>query len=275
MSAKFRKPGVYIEEISKFPPSVAEVETAIPAFIGFTEKGVHNGQSIINKPLRINSLLDYQQIFGFPKPAEFDNTGTSAKCIKIRQDKNNPGNYLLDGKDILDPYPDLKFRLYYCLQMYFANGGVACYVVSCGTYSDFGSTTAAQKMAGALEALKKADEPTLIVFCDAVNLGSSDYYPLYQAALSQAANLKGRFVIIDTRLNEPLSALDSEFRQNIGNKNLSYGAAYYPWLKTSLNYYFDEINLKIIDESSQVWFLRHDGDVATSWASARAAPLSA
>ena len=32
----YRTPDVYVEEISVFPPSVAEVETAIPAFIGYT-----------------------------------------------------------------------------------------------------------------------------------------------------------------------------------------------------------------------------------------------
>ena len=35
----YKTPGVYTEEISKFPPSVAEVATAIPAFIGYTEEG--------------------------------------------------------------------------------------------------------------------------------------------------------------------------------------------------------------------------------------------
>ena len=34
----YSTPGVYVEEISVFPPSVAQVETAIPAFIGYTEK---------------------------------------------------------------------------------------------------------------------------------------------------------------------------------------------------------------------------------------------
>jgi phage tail sheath protein FI len=38
MPSTYKTPGVYIEEISKFPPSVAEVATAIPAFIGYTEK---------------------------------------------------------------------------------------------------------------------------------------------------------------------------------------------------------------------------------------------
>ena len=34
----YKTPGVYVEEISTLPPSVAEVATAIPAFIGYTEK---------------------------------------------------------------------------------------------------------------------------------------------------------------------------------------------------------------------------------------------
>ena len=29
-----KTPGVYVQEISKFPPSIAQVETAIPAFLG-------------------------------------------------------------------------------------------------------------------------------------------------------------------------------------------------------------------------------------------------
>ena len=36
--ANYKTPGVYVEEISKLPASVAPVATAIPAFIGYTEK---------------------------------------------------------------------------------------------------------------------------------------------------------------------------------------------------------------------------------------------
>ena len=46
MATSYKTPGVYIEEISKFPPSVAEVETAIPVFIGYTEKA-----GLANAPL--------------------------------------------------------------------------------------------------------------------------------------------------------------------------------------------------------------------------------
>ena len=35
----YKTPGVYVEEISTLPPSVAEVATAVPAFVGYTEIG--------------------------------------------------------------------------------------------------------------------------------------------------------------------------------------------------------------------------------------------
>ena len=38
MATAYKTPGVFIEEIPKFPPSIAPVETAIPAFIGYTQK---------------------------------------------------------------------------------------------------------------------------------------------------------------------------------------------------------------------------------------------
>ena len=55
MATTYKTPGVYVEEISKFPPSVAQVETAIPAFIGYTEI---SDASVRNKPKRIVSLLE-------------------------------------------------------------------------------------------------------------------------------------------------------------------------------------------------------------------------
>ena len=34
-----KTPGVYVEEVPTLPPSVAEVATAVPAFIGVTATG--------------------------------------------------------------------------------------------------------------------------------------------------------------------------------------------------------------------------------------------
>src|ERR1044071_708991 len=61
-------PGVYITELNAFPPSIPGVQTAVPAFIGYTETATVGGKSAYNTPIRINSLADYQAVFG----AEFD-----------------------------------------------------------------------------------------------------------------------------------------------------------------------------------------------------------
>ena len=61
--ATYKTPDVYVEEISLFPPSVAEVETAVPAFIGYTEKAKTNAVSLTMKPTKIDSMIEFQQYF--------------------------------------------------------------------------------------------------------------------------------------------------------------------------------------------------------------------
>ncbi len=62
---RLKTPGVYVEEIPKLPPSIAQVETAIPAFIGYTEIAVDSrGLPLLNEPKRITSLLEYERFFG-------------------------------------------------------------------------------------------------------------------------------------------------------------------------------------------------------------------
>ena len=46
-------PGVYVEEKSSFGTSVVPVPTAVPAFIGYTEKALRGTKSLINKPTKI------------------------------------------------------------------------------------------------------------------------------------------------------------------------------------------------------------------------------
>ena len=59
-----KTPGVYILEKNAFPNSVVEVATAVPAFIGYTEKADNKGTSLHNRPFRITSLGEFHQYFG-------------------------------------------------------------------------------------------------------------------------------------------------------------------------------------------------------------------
>ncbi|WP_294321235.1 phage tail sheath C-terminal domain-containing protein [uncultured Chryseobacterium sp.] len=140
----YKTPGVYVEELAKFPPSVAQVETAVPAFVGYTAKGPQ-------KPTRISSMLEYENLFGKANQEDF------AVAFK-------------DGVATATQTSVSDYKMYYAMQMYFANGGGPCYIVSVGNYTDpvmADSTNPADKtLLKGLELLKKEDEPTLIVFPD-------------------------------------------------------------------------------------------------------------
>ena len=69
MAAAYKTPGVYIEEITKLPPSIAPVETAIPAFIGYTQKAESlTANDLRLKPTRISSIVEYVKYFGDAQP---------------------------------------------------------------------------------------------------------------------------------------------------------------------------------------------------------------
>ncbi|MBL8501694.1 MAG: phage tail sheath family protein, partial [Nitrosomonas sp.] len=66
MMGQYKTPGVYIVEKSAFPNSVVEVATAVPAFIGYTEKANNKGKTLLNKAWRISSMSEFISFFGGP-----------------------------------------------------------------------------------------------------------------------------------------------------------------------------------------------------------------
>jgi len=61
MSKEYKNPEVYVEETSNLPPSINAVETAIPAFIGYTQKAQkHQVGDLAFVPTRITSLAEYE-----------------------------------------------------------------------------------------------------------------------------------------------------------------------------------------------------------------------
>lgn len=241
--APYKTPGVYIEEISLFPPSVAQVETAIPAFIGYTEKGPE-------EPTRIKSMVDFRSIYGGPS-------------------KELP-DFAIDGSGNIssDPIPATPvYKMYYMLELYFANGGGPCYILSVSSYQTPAAVTASD-LSGALALLKKEDEPTLILFPDAQGISdATEYHDLYKDALSQCAELGDRFTICDVKPADPTSTdpvgdAAGHFRNHIGTNHLMYGAAYYPNLKTSLvhSYREDEID---VENNGTTMKLRHTDETLT------------
>lgn len=214
--ASYKTPGVYVEEVSTLPPSVAEVSTAVPVFIGYTEIS----GSLRYVPVKINSLLEFEEKFGKAFPASFE--------VSTEQ--------LSSGEEVVS---DVKltsgdrYLLYYSLKLFFDNGGGGCYIISTGNFSDL---PAKSDFESALANLRKEDEPTLILLTDAVGLPKSDYHGLCISALRQCAELGDRFLIADVIEGGTLDKDVDDFRNDIGMADLKYGAAYAPYLQTLIPY---------------------------------------
>src|SRR6266446_4644103 len=221
MALAYKTPGVYIEEIPKFPPSVAPVETAIPAFIGYTKKADDAAADDLHlKPKRLSSMVEYEKYFGLPQ--EETKITVAIKVNTVTKEQSAAA----DLKDA----DRSKHIMYYALQLYFANGGGPCYIVSVGKYkANLGDALVESELSKGLDALVKEDEPTLIVFPEAQSLSIADFKTLHDAALAQCETLKDRFVIMDMHgddisLSNPSAdflAAAGKFRSSgIGTNNL-------------------------------------------------------
>ncbi len=260
MAANYRTPGVYIEEVSKFPPSVVAVETAVPAFVGYTERTVYKGTNLVNRAVEIKSLLEFEAMYGsspmvqnFSVTVDADNRVTSA---------------------ITDPNtaPNARFRFAHAMSYYFRNGGGRCYVISIGDYSASAlNTDIATAHRGGLAALAKEDEPTLIVMPDlsgmhtaaadptnatevaaAAAADRANYHGVLVAALDQCALLGDRFLIADLWDGDQSGEAGiSAFRDGIGTRNLKFGAIYHPFIHTTLPWRWDESTITITQASSR------------------------
>ena len=229
MATAYKTPGVYVEEISKFPPSVAQVETAIPAFVGYTEQAVVDGvdyhaESII-KPIKIRSLPEYEFFFGgAPDPTTIE--------IELNPD-NSVKKAVVNGVNLL----------YDSVRMFYANGGGDCFIVSVGGYNNQASDVDKQELLDGLASLEKMDLPTLLVIPESVHLDAAEAGEVHAAMLAQCNKLQDRFAVLDlvdggkeiTPTTDPVSI----FRDNVGMNFLKYGAAYYPWIKTTLPFKID------------------------------------
>jgi hypothetical protein len=69
MPENLKTPGVYIAEKDSGANAIVQVSSAVPVFIGYTERASINGKSFHMKPVQINSLSEFAIFFGgAPKP---------------------------------------------------------------------------------------------------------------------------------------------------------------------------------------------------------------
>ncbi len=227
-----KTPAVYVVEDSDFPTSVVKVATAIPAFIGCTEKAAHGGESLLGVPTRLCSFEDYTELFGgTPKCA---GTFTYVPAVP-------PAVATVSLVD------EAHYHFYSSMVLFFTNGGGECYVTSVGLFDDVRTRGGVACMdlesrcAAALDELRMEQQVTMIVVPDAVKAGPAGWKAISSQVLAHCAEMQSRIGILDVPHGERPRDHDSVtdvisgaagFRANTGadpefNK---YGVAYYPWL---------------------------------------------
>src|SRR5882762_10954689 len=122
--SSFTTPGVYIQEIPVLAPSVAAVPSAVPAFIGYTFSGFPTGSTPV--VMRITSLIEFEQNFG---------KAHNETSFTVTIDDAVSGG-TLQSRTISVALTPSGYNLYYNLQMFYANGGGVCYIVSVGSAYD-------------------------------------------------------------------------------------------------------------------------------------------
>jgi phage tail sheath protein FI len=237
----YRNPGIPLEEISFFQPSVVEVETALPAFVGYTAKATRKYAGDLRlTPTKISSMREFENLFGFPYENEVTIHVYNVGC---------------DGfalSEIVES--SLQYILYYSVKLYFDNGGGSCYIVSVDLYQRPQQVvlrkSAGTKLFGLLDGLDKlaeVDDLSLIVIPEAVKLSKPDYALLVQSVLLQCYTLGNRFSIFDLYNGD---SIDPDLNHNcelFGRKYLNYGSAYYPFIKTTIHPYVnhEESNIRV------------------------------
>lgn len=225
-----KTPGVYIVEKSAFPNSAVEVATAVPAFIGYTAKAVNGNESLLNKPFRISSMAEYHAFFGGAPVAKFTLPEVAEGEVPT---------LVCGGKKVLVKQTSVSFTLYSQMLMFFSNGGGPCYIVSIGDYS--ADSISADALKGGIETLLKEQEPTMLLCPEAVGLADKEVcFSVQTAMLSHCGyKMRSRVAILDVYdgfkdRRAPGGDCVNEFREKIGSEFLDFGAAYYPWLNTSI-----------------------------------------
>lgn len=227
-----KTPGVYIVEKSAFPNSAVEVATAVPVFIGYSEKAVNGGKSLKNKPWRITSLAEYHQYFG------------GAPTSKFKIEKIDPAaagapetDFVVKNSCYSLQQTTQRYTFYYNMLMFFSNGGGPCYIISVGNYTE---EIEKGKMESVIEELKKEQEPTMLIIPEAVCLKADDCFALQQTTMKHCGlDMRTRVAIIDVyngskSRNHPDGDCITAFREGIGKNYLDFSVAYYPWLNTSI-----------------------------------------
>jgi hypothetical protein len=225
---KYEGPGVYIVEKNAFPAQVVQVATDVPIFIGYTERAAQQGADVTGVPVRVTSLKEFELLFGKAPAARFDFSLRAGEPVLELEDANN-------------------FILHSAIRLFFENGGSKCWILSVACYGE-GEPAIAKSAEHFSEAVWQEvalqEEPSMVVIPEAVLLPSpEDYKTVWDKGLVHCAETKKRFAIVDVFNGDTKRTYDEAdvisgktgLRNMLTAEDLSFAAAYYPWVNTTLH----------------------------------------
>jgi len=221
-----KAPGVYVVEKNPLPATVVEVATAVPAFVGYTERADNRGKPLTKRPWKITSMAEYELYFGGPPASKFTivETPDAAKAA-----------FSQAGKHYALAHVGKRNLLYHAMLLFFMNGGGTCYVVAVGPYG----APAADPLVKGIEALVKEQEPTMLVVPECMQLADRDACKTVQQEMLRHCGLlmRNRVAILDIfegdKPRQENQCIE-KFRESLGTNHLDYAAAYYPWLQCTV-----------------------------------------
>ncbi len=242
---QFQTPGVFVREQDAFGSSIVANQTAVPVFIGFTERANQvNGQDLgyvegsenVHLPVLVRSMLQYVQAFGGA-----DVTGTVLVASNGLQGADGFTSTIVKGDPASTYQPGL---MHPAVASFFANGGGPCYIVSIGGYDDFRVTdTGPVDMAAIIKAIEVAESSTLLVPTDLIRYGHANYYNWGNQLVDHCQDSKRHFCVMDVHMAQQSVTFHegdiANYRENMTSSALHYAAAYYPYLQSLTPYAYE------------------------------------
>lgn len=248
----YKTPGVYLKELPAFPPSIVGVATAVPIFIGYTQRAVDpvSQKPVYMQAIELNSMADYYNYFGYGYYVRYgveDGTATNFDFEAVKSD-DTAGYFLVNNTETV------HFNMFTAVKLFYANGGGKCYVISVANYqgtqtntptTDPGVKIDKKKLLDGLNVAQDKVGPTMTVVPDACLLESNtDYGEVASREVNQAGELQDRVAILDMWgamdpakwTKDGLKELRTAFYTAVSGAaaNFSYGTAYAPALQTAV-----------------------------------------
>ncbi|MDQ9128537.1 phage tail sheath subtilisin-like domain-containing protein [Serratia fonticola] len=223
MPAILQAPGVYIEEDASLAFSVNNSPTAIPVFIGeFTPISV----DAVPVCTRINNWLEFTSAFSLAPVAKVVISSTKPNASEVPAADYEPEVKVktkAKSKATVATADEWSHRIglielspaVEALQLYFQNGGGACYIYPISDFTD------ERALAAIPDIIEQKGDITLIV-CPELDL--SYKIAVYGAVTPLLSQKVGYFLIADSN--------DGEAVSNVGS--IPQAAVYYPQLETNL-----------------------------------------